>query len=62
MLFADFITLIEWFYDNYMIINPDKCSYMFLGKNNDDDTIKSNEPNLKNSDEKTFLRIEIERS
>ena len=36
MLLSDFTTLTGWFYGNYMIINPDKCSYMCLGKNKDD--------------------------
>ena len=31
-LLADFKTLIEWFSDNYMIINPYKCKYMCMGK------------------------------
>ena len=31
-LLADFKTLIEWFSDNYMIINHYKCKYMCMGK------------------------------
>ena len=54
-----------------MIINPDKCGNMCLGKNNymiinpdkaknkDDDNLKSN---VTNNDEKTNLRIEIDRN
>ena len=34
LLLADFKTVIEWFSDNYMIINPDKCKYMCMGEKN----------------------------
>ena len=45
-----------------MIINPDKGSYMCLGKNNNDDyTFCFNEFNLKNSNEETILGMKIER-
>ena len=27
----DIGTLIKWFYDNYMVINPKKCDFMTLG-------------------------------
>ena len=37
-----FKTLTELFHENCMIVNPDKCSYMSLGKNNDDDTFSFN--------------------
>ena len=26
----DFETLTKWFYDNYMVLNPDKCHFMTL--------------------------------
>ena len=61
LLLADFKTVIEWFSDNYMIINPDKCKYMCMGKNSDDnDTLSLNEFNLKNSDYEIILGITIE--
>ena len=44
-----------------MIINPDKCSYICLGKNNnDDDTFSFNEFSLKNSNEETIFGIKID--
>ena len=44
-----------------MIINPDKCKYMCMGKNSDGiDTLSSNEFNLKNSDYEIILGITIE--
>ena len=27
----DFNILSEWFYNNFMVLNPDKCSFMLLG-------------------------------
>ena len=47
LMVSDFKTLTEWFPDNYMIINPDKYSYMSPGENNDM-MLSANEFNLKN--------------
>ena len=52
-------TLTEWFCDNYMIINPDKCCFVCMGKNNNDEVVK--EFSLKNSNEKTILGIKTDR-
>ena len=61
LLLADFKTVIEWFSDNYIIINPDKCKYMCKGKTIDDnDHLSFNEFNLKNSDYEIILGITIE--
>ena len=27
----DFTILLKWFYNNFMVLNPDKCSFMLLG-------------------------------
>ena len=35
----DFSTLSKWFYKNFMVLNPDKCSYMLLGV---DDELQTN--------------------
>ena len=29
----DFATISEWFYENYMVTNPDKCHFLTLGFN-----------------------------
>ena len=34
-LIKNFSSLQRWFYDNYMMLNPDKCYYMSLGSNAD---------------------------
>ena len=40
LLLLDFKIRTGWFFDNFIIINPGKCSYMCLGKNNDDDKLR----------------------
>ena len=51
LLLTNFKKVIEWFSDNYIIINHDKRKYMRMGKNRDDnDTLSLTEFNLKNSD------------
>ena len=43
-----------------MIINPGNCTYICLGKkNNNDDTISFNKFNLKNSNKETILGKKI---
>ena len=59
-LLSDFKTVNEWFHDNYMIINLDKCNYMCLGKNNDNDTFSFNEFNLIYRKKETILRIKVD--
>ena len=62
-LLSDFKILTEWFHDNYMIINPDKCSYMCIGKNNnDDDTFSFNEFNPKNSNKEPIVGMKLDRT
>ena len=62
-LLSDFKILTEWFHDNYMIINPDKCSYMCIGKNNnDDDTFSFNEINPKNSNKEPIVGMKLDRT
>ena len=60
MLFSDFKTLNKWFHDKYMIINPDKCSYIGLDKNNDDDSLSVNEFSLKKSNNETIIEIKVD--
>ena len=28
----------NWFYENHMVLNPDKCHYMYMGKNSKSQT------------------------
>ena len=33
MLSSDFMIVVDWFIENYMILNPGKCYFMCIGKN-----------------------------
>ena len=33
MLLSDFMIVENWFFENYMILNPGKCYFMCIGKN-----------------------------
>ena len=44
-----------------MIVNPDKCRYMFIGENsNDNDILSLNKFNLKSSDEEIIPGITVD--
>ena len=49
----DFTILSKWFYNNFMVLNPDKCSFMLLGVDDELQTklVCGNET-LKNSKQK----------
>ena len=36
ILSSDFRVVNDWFYENFMILNPEKSQFMFLGKDIDD--------------------------
>ena len=52
----DFTILSKWFYNNFMVLNPDKCSFMLLGV---DDELQTNlvcgNETLKNSKQEKVL-------
>ena len=37
MLLSDFRTVNNWFYENFMILNPGKCHFMSIGKETHDE-------------------------
>ena len=39
-LSQDLLKLSEWFHENCMILNPEKCHYMCLGKNHLSDSLR----------------------
>ena len=39
-LSQDLLNLSEWFRENYMILNPEKCHYMCLGKDSVSDLLR----------------------
>ena len=58
----DFTILSKWFYNNFMVLNPDKCSFMLLGV---DDELQTNlvcgNETLKNSKQEKVLGVTIEK-
>ena len=62
-LLADFRTVMNWFYENFMILNTGKCHYMCIGKDtNEKDVFKLNESQImKNSEEVDILGIKVDR-
>ena len=62
-LVKDFQTLINWFYENYMILNTEKCHYMCMGKDVEENkTLQISSPQkMINSKEVEILGIKIDR-
>ena len=58
----DFTILPKWFYNNFMVLNPDKCSFMLLGV---DDELQTNlvcgNKTLKNSKQEKVLGATIDK-
>ena len=59
-LSQDLRKLSEWFTEHFMILNPDKCHYMCLGKDAVNDILKLCDVELKSSELETVLGIEID--
>ena len=57
----DFTILSQWFYNNFMVLNPDKCSFMLLGV---DDELQTNlvcgNETLKNSKQEKVVGVTID--
>ena len=58
-LSQDLPELSEWFTGNFMILKPDKCHYMCLGKDAVNDILRFCDEELKSSELETVLGIEI---
>ena len=63
MLSLGFMILNDWFFENYMILNPGKCYFMCIGKNvSDSGLLNLNDLNLKNCKEVEILGLSIDRN
>ena len=60
VLVKDFRAVKEWFYENFMILNPNKCHYMCIGKNTESDIFKFENVCLENSKEEVILGMTID--
>ena len=50
----DFKVVTDWFFENYMSLNPTKCHYMCLGKNKENETCNFGNISLKIVKKKRF--------
>ena len=63
ILSSDFRIVNDWFYENFMVLNPEKSHFMCLGKDIDDtETLSFNDLALKNSQEVGILGMTLHRS
>ena len=63
ILHSDFRIVIDWFYENFMVLNPEKSYFQCLRKDIDDTkTLRFNDLALKNSKEMEILEIALDRS
>ena len=46
---SDFKTVKNWFYENFMVLNPGKCHYMCWQNVADNKALNFNDANTKNS-------------
>ena len=58
-LSQDLLKLSKWFHENCMILNPEKCHYMSLGKDSEGDLLKFCGEVLEASQTETVLGIQI---
>ena len=53
--------LSNWFYDNYMVLNPGTCHFMLFGaKENEQFDLMCNDITLKHSSHETILGVTID--
>ena len=63
LLLLDFEIVNNWFYENFMILNPEKSHYMCLGKNLDDNEVLNfNNLIIESSKEVDILGINIDKN
>ena len=56
----DFDLVSKWFEENYMVLNADKCHFMCLGKDTENETFIFNNFIFNNSNEEKILGITID--
>ena len=62
MILSDLRTVNNWFYENFMILNPEKCYFMSIDKDiYDEDVFYYEKVTPKNSDEEEILGVTIDR-
>ena len=62
MLLSDFRTVNNWFYENFMILNPEKCHFISIGKDiYDGDVFYYDNLTFNNSNKEEILGVTIYR-
>ena len=62
-LSSDFKRINNWFYENFMVLNPEKSHFMYMGQKIDDaETLNFNDLAIKNSKEVEILGITLDRN
>ena len=62
-LSSDFKRINNWFYENFMVLNPEKSHFMYMGQKTDDaETLNFNDLAIKNSKEVEILGITLDRN
>ena len=63
MLSSDSMIVEDWFFENYMILNPEKCHFMCIGKNvSDSELLNLSDLNFKNCKEVEILGITLDKN
>ena len=57
MILSTFRTINNWFYENFMILNPGKCYFMYIGKETHDKDIFDDNLTHKISNEEGVLGV-----
>ena len=59
-ILSDFMIVENWFFENYIILNPGKCYFMCVGKNvSDSELLNSNDLNLKTAKRLMFQVLRL---
>ena len=60
-LSQEFTILYKWFYNHFMVLNPDKCLFMLLGVDNSlQANLVCSDEILKNTKQEKVLRVTLE--
>ena len=63
MLSSDFMIVEDWFFENYLILNPERCYFICIGKDvSESEFLNLNDLHLKNCKEVEILCITIDRN
>ena len=63
VLSSDFKIINNWFYENFMVLNPERSQFMFTGKETDDvETLNLNDLVINNSKEAEILGVMLDRN